>query len=136
MRPHTVNSEGIHKMLSDNLKKHMRRKGWNKSELARNAQLFMPEGKSFGKYNVTSYTTGRSIPNPMFLEAMARALNVPPEEILPTRGYESVPVQERRSSPAARPSGKGVLLNINQWVSAGTALEVLRLIQSDEAHAG
>jgi transcriptional regulator with XRE-family HTH domain len=71
MRNESVPREQIANALARNILRLLRQKGWNKSELARRANDYMPDGKTFGKHNVTSYTTGRSLPDPVYLAAMA-----------------------------------------------------------------
>lgn len=63
----------------------LREKGWNQSDLARQASRHLPEGKKFRRDNVSNYVTGRALPSPLSLDAMARALRMRPEDLLPER---------------------------------------------------
>lgn len=123
--------EAVKKTLIDNLKRHMNRKGWNQAETARRAQLFMPEGETIALHNINSYIRGRSIPQPQYLEALAKAFGVEPVEILPSRLFSAAGramERDRPGIPQMTVDEHGVLLNINQRVSPEVAMKVMQLL--------
>lgn len=71
------------------LQRAMMNKGYSQSELARYAETHL--GKHFGRDSVSQYIRGETLPNPQRLAALAKALGVDPEELLPSRGIRGVP---------------------------------------------
>jgi ribosome-binding protein aMBF1 (putative translation factor) len=55
------------------------RKGWNQSELARNAAKHVDDGV-FGRALVSSYERARMFPNPFHLKALSATLGVQPDD--------------------------------------------------------
>lgn len=53
------------------------KKGWNQSELARQAALHMPDGR-FGRDSISKYEKATHLPYPVQLDALAKALGIPP----------------------------------------------------------
>ena len=51
----------------------IRKKGWSQSELARRAKI--------GRDSISQYVRGRSVPSPIFLEKICKALNTKPDEL-------------------------------------------------------
>lgn len=70
------------------LQRAMMDKGFSQSELARVASLQL--GKHFGRDSVSQYIRGETLPNPERLAALARALGVSDEDLLPSRGLRGV----------------------------------------------
>jgi transcriptional regulator with XRE-family HTH domain len=102
----------------------------SQTDLARAAAQFTPD-KTFGRDLVSSYIAGRYVPNPINLAAMAQALGVEPDELLPQasnlpRRGESTPPLDIRVLGGDRAS-----LRVNQVVSLGVALKVAQLINDD-----
>jgi len=109
----------------------MAKKGWNQSELAREASKFMPEGKKIHRDTISVYINTKSMPGRERLEAIAKALGVEAVELLPNK----VRPMSRNIQPPieARDLGDGnVWLRINQSVSWGVALKILELVKGDE----
>ena len=109
----------------------MAKKGWNQSELAREASKFMPEGKKIHRDTISVYINTKSMPGRERLEAIAKALGVEAVELLPNK----VRPMSRNIQPPieARDLGDGnVWLRINQSVSWGVAIKILELIKGDE----
>lgn len=105
-------------------------KGMSQTELARAAAKHTPD-RSFGRDLISSYISGRYIPNPINLAAMAKALDVTPDELLPQsnnlpRRGESTPPLDLRVLGDDRAS-----LRVNQVVSLSVALKVAQLINDD-----
>jgi hypothetical protein len=80
---------------------------------------------------ISSYISGRYVPNPINLNALARALEVSTDELIPqanslSRRGESTPPFDLRILGDNRAS-----LRINQVVSLSVALKVVQLINDD-----
>lgn len=109
-------------------------KGWNQSELARQAALHTADGK-FGRDNVSSYVRGKAMPGPKHLHALCQALGVQPREILPHAGLPSA--DKKPSSASANDMGNGKMwLKVDQAVDWDTGLEVLRMLKTDASRRG
>lgn len=103
-------------------------RGWNQSELARQADL--------PRDSVSTYIRGRTLPTPKSLQAMADALGVTPADILPnsieSAVDEDMPSIEMRVSTSA-PSM--AWLRINRLVSLSTAAKVIEMIEGESEAA-
>lgn len=118
------------------LQKAMNEKGWNQSELAAEAAKHLPrekrEGKSladaFGRDKVSMYIRGRTLPTPMYLRALSKALGKTTEELLPTRGRASA-VRNAPPLDFRQMEDGNVFLRVNQAVSLETAIEIVALLK-------
>jgi transcriptional regulator with XRE-family HTH domain len=103
-------------------------KGWTQSELARQAENKLPKGHEFGRYNVSTYVRGKSLPGPVHLKALCDALGLKPEDLLPSRGVRQagsdVPALDVRDM-----ADGNVWLRINQAVPWPTALKIMELLK-------
>jgi transcriptional regulator with XRE-family HTH domain len=104
-------------------------KGWHQSELARRAGL--PRDR------VSTYVRGAAMPTPANVDALAKALGVDAEAILPNHLMsaidEDAPALEIRSSPAA--PGKA-WLRVNRLVTLATAVRIADLLENDHVSDG
>ena len=127
-----LNTDRIKKEFSDRLQRILLERGWNQSELARRASVFMD--KPMGRDNVSIYIRGRSLPGMKHLSALARALGVDNETLLPERSVLNdntdyrIPVEMK-----AIPERPGTArLKIDQDVKFQTALKIMQILQDDE----
>lgn len=102
-------------------------KGWNQAELARRASAHT-KGKRFGRDNVSNYMRARALPGPLHLAAMAKALGVKPDDLLPTRGVSSADSDKPPFAVQTLEDGN-VWLRVNQSVPPDVALKVMALLQ-------
>jgi transcriptional regulator with XRE-family HTH domain len=139
--PHTGRSSdtdnGVHahkdvikREFGQRLKRALVEKGMSQTDLAKAAAKYTPD-KQFGRDLVSSYVNGRYVPNPVNLEALASALKISPEDLLPMannlpRRGETTPPLDFRIIGEDRAS-----LRVNQVVSLATALKVAQLINDD-----
>lgn len=105
-------------------------KGMTQTDLAKAASRYVPD-KQFGRDLVSSYVHGRYVPNPVNLEALAKALGVSAEDLMPNannlpRRGETTPPLDIRVLGDDRAS-----LRVNQVVSLACALKVAQLINDD-----
>jgi transcriptional regulator with XRE-family HTH domain len=102
------------------------RRGWNQSELARQAGLHMPN-KFFGRDLVSGYIRGRILPGPLHLNALCKALHKEPAELLPSEASAS---GANESPIKTQDMGNNrVLLQVNQVVDWPVALQVLQTLK-------
>ena len=104
----------------------MLQKGWNQSELARQADL--------PRDSISVYIRGKSLPTPLSLQKMADAFGIAPEELLPNHIEsaidEDIPAIEMKVSPNAPDVA---WLRINRLVTTATALKIMEMLQADDA---
>lgn len=100
-------------------------KGWNQSQLARYAGI--------GRDSVSQYMRGRSYPTPQSLHALAKALSIEPEKLLPNY-YESAVDRELPEIELKGVHGDpdNMWLRVNMRVSRAKALQVLGILNSDD----
>ena len=123
------------RIFAKNLWDALTEKGWNQSEFARQATLFMPIDKKTGKPKeftrdqVSKYVRGKTLPYNESLHAMCKALNMEPGELIPGGGS---PVVEGQKSIEIDEMGNGtVWLRVNQPVPWPVAIEVMRLVKGE-----
>jgi hypothetical protein len=110
------------------LARHLEQRGWNQSDLARAAQMHLPKGETFRRDNVHVYLNKLALPRPKHLTAIAKALNVKPEDLLPSvRHAEKLPYSMR---PVAD-DPKSSWLQVDMKVGMSTALAVLQLLANE-----
>lgn len=116
--------------FAERLQAAMVKKGWNQSELARQSTKFMPGGKDIGRDKVSNWIRALHMPGPIPLKALADALGVSSEYLIPAR---PTPAAERATPPLnVEDLGDGsVFLKINQRVQWPVAIKVLGLIKGE-----
>lgn len=120
----------IKREFGQRLRRLLVQKGMSQTAVARAAAQYTPD-KQFGRDLISSYISGRYVPSPINLEALARALDVRAEELLPQannlpRRGETTPPLDIRVLGDNRAS-----LRVNQIVSLNVALKVAQLINDD-----
>lgn len=112
----------------------MNRKGWDQAELARRAGASAGRDSKLklGRDSVSKYTRGLNLPGPAALSAIAKALGVKPEDLLPTRGVASAgdanpPLDIRVIE------GGMVWLKVNQSVPYDIAMQIMKLLKTEGA---
>ena len=100
-------------------------KGWNQSDLARAADL--------GRDSISTYVNGKTFPTPKALKAIAEALGVTKEELLPNYTMSALddehPAVELKQ--ASGHPGKA-WLRINRAMSFTTAAKIIELINKED----
>ena len=128
--PQHAPAEAIRQDFASRLQEHMNRKGWNQSEVARQAGLHMPSGK-MGRDVVSGYLRGRNLPGPPRLQTLSKALGVSREELLP---HGRLPMASGTNAPAldVRAAGGGTAyIQVNQTVRMETALKIQQALFED-----
>lgn len=114
------------------LQKAMLAKGYTQSDLAREATRFMPEGHEIRRDAVSKYIGAKFFPDLMKRQALAKALGVEPDELIPPTN--SIPASgDMASLTSIRDMGDGtVWLRINEQVPWPTALKVLDMLKGED----
>ncbi len=103
-------------------------RGWNQSELARQANL--------PRDSISTYVRGVALPTPKSLKALADALDMQMTDVLPNAIEAAVdedhPSFEMKVSPSAPNTA---WLRVNRLVSLSTATKIAELIQADQVGA-
>ena len=121
----------------------MIRKGWSQSELARRADAFLPEptpGQRQGQRGierdlVSHRVRGQHLPQPHYVEALAKALEVEPRDLLPP-GLTGGAASTEPSPFAMKTLQDGrVSLHVNRTVSFKTAMKIMALFMEEDKDA-
>lgn len=113
------------------LQSEMTKKGWNQSDLARQASKFMPDGEKLNRDLVSRWLLMKNLPHPVNLDAVAQALGIAREDLLPfkassvTKAFSSVDMKEL--------SDGRVWLRVNEPVEWSVAIKVLDLLKGSKA---
>jgi transcriptional regulator with XRE-family HTH domain len=132
----STGEKAVYAEFSRRLQARMIQLGWNQSELSRRATAYLPkpakgqvQGHSLGRDRISSYIRGKYLPRPDALEAIAKALQCKPADLLPPGGVPSVsegPVMEMTSI-----DGNRVSIRLNRVVSQRTASAIMGLLAQE-----
>ena len=126
--PPDVPIEMLRKIFADNVKRRMWAKGWNQSELARQAARYMPK-KRLIRDNVSKWLREKVLPDSLHLRALAKALGCAPEELLPARPSGS----KEHPAFSMQTTGDGnVWLRVNQAVPLSVASKIAALLDNEK----
>ena len=118
------------KQFGEKLRSLIVKKGWNQSELARRASVFLD--KEMGRDNVSVYVNGKSLPGNTHLYALARALEIEPAELLPNiAGSTNTGSTLKVTSIPGRP--KVARLRVDQEVPFDQAVKIIQILNADNA---
>lgn len=107
----------------------MHRKGWNQSELARQASKHVPDDGTVERSVISHYMNAHVLPTPRNLHAISKALGVDPYDLLPTKG---MPTLEKDLPPFEVKSVEGeegmAWLRVNRRVPMRVALQIAGIL--------
>jgi len=107
----------------------MLEKGWTQSELARQAGL--------PRDAISVYVRGRSLPTPVSLQALAKALDVNEAELLPNHVESAIDEDNPSFEMKASAGAPGVVwLRVNRLVTMATAIKIADMLEGDRAVDG
>lgn len=130
--PASAPREAVKVEFARRLRTALIQKGWTQSELARMAEKHLKGGQRFGRDTISQYMRAKSLPGPIFLDAICKALGKAPDDLLPSRGMPTI------GEPSAPPfefrdmSDGTAWLRINKRYSISTVLKMLELDQKDK----
>lgn len=118
--------EATRKEFAQRLARHMDAKGWSQSDLARQAALHMGDGE-FRRDSVSVYLKAAALPRTAQLNALAAALGVSPDELLPGNRHERaiMPLSMR----TLKDNPHRAYLHVDMEVPTRIALSVMALLQ-------
>jgi transcriptional regulator with XRE-family HTH domain len=130
--------QAVYAEFGRRLQARMIQLGWNQSELSRRATAYLPkaakgqvQGHTLGRDRISSYVRGKYLPRPDALDAIAKALQCKPADLLPPGGVPSVieegPMMEMKSL-----DGKRVAIRLNRVVSQKTATAIMGLLNQED----
>lgn len=107
------------------LKTLMLSKGWNQSELGRRSDL--------NRSAISTYVTGKVFPTDKHLVALAEALGVEPDMLLPNRVEAAIEADEPSMELKVSPGDpRQAWLRVNRRVTLATAIKVMDLLENDK----
>jgi transcriptional regulator with XRE-family HTH domain len=122
--------DAIAREFSKRLQHYTAEKGWNQTDLAREASKHLGKGKSIRRDNISLYMRGIQIPGPPRLRALAKALGKTDEDLLPS----GMVLNDKSPPLAMKPLDDGnVWLQINQAVPSEIAMDIIALLRSRDA---
>jgi transcriptional regulator with XRE-family HTH domain len=130
-RANTAPREQLKKEFGRRLQNAMLAKGWNQSELARQAAKFVSD-KNFPRDNVSNYIRGRTFPQSHHIDALCKALGAKREDLIPAEVYASVDDGPRPMEFRDTGNGRGYL-TVDTEVSMEVAIQVMQLLHKDRA---
>lgn len=112
--------------FSNRLSKILADRSWSQADLARAAEKHLPKGEEFRRDNVNVYVRGLALPRPKQLNAIAKALGMTAEDLLPGGAREgaSLPYSMR---PVDGDAGHA-WLQVDMKVPMRKALAVLAML--------
>ena len=131
-------SEDLKKEFARRLRAALAEHNLNQSELAEAAKKHLPpprkgqkRGRALGRDSISNYVNARSLPEPAYLRAIAKALDVTEEDLLPAKAFPVAPVSAVPFE--LRLVGDGTAyLKVSRVVSEETAMKVMQLIKADD----
>jgi transcriptional regulator with XRE-family HTH domain len=110
------------------LQRHLDDRGWNQSDLARAASAYLPKGQEFRRDNISVYLKKLALPRPKQLQAIAKALRVEAEDLIPGIEHDGgLPYSMRNSDTPGK-----AWLHVDMKVPMRVALQVLSLLDGLE----
>ena len=123
------------KAFGRKLRQLMADKGLSGADLARQASRHIPSGKTMGRDTISWYLTGRSMPTPPYLTAIAKVLDIDPQFLVP-RDHAQRPGEMPPPTPAPENdvrmtmSGDGMMhLMLNTHLPRDLGWKVLQMIE-------
>jgi transcriptional regulator with XRE-family HTH domain len=114
------------------LQRHLNERGWTQAELARRMAPLM-KGSRIGRDNISKYIRGKVLPLPPALEAMAKVLEVEPNDLLPSRATRATAGEHAPIGLRDLGDGRAWLeIHVSQELPWATALKVIGLLRGDE----
>lgn len=121
--------DGIRRAFARRLQQAINEKGWSQADLTRELAKFMDEPPH--RSLVSNYIRQKSLPQPEKLHALAKALGMKPNELLPTNIDNEAVAQQSAAADLRDIGGGKVWLRINQAVTWASALKILEVLKGE-----
>lgn len=119
---------GVYHDFARRLRAAMLDKGWNQSDLVRHASKYV-QGRKMGRDSISRYLKGSTKPQPLYLDAISKALGVGPDDLMP--GYDlAVPAGETTELSIQTVDADTAWIRLNQRVPIDIALQIAALLRS------
>lgn len=121
------------------LQAHLIRKGWNQSDLARFASAKVPgkgkEKRTIGRDLIGLYIRAAAFPNPIYLQAIADALGVPTDQLVPAQNV--LPARDDELTPFSfrQLDAERMHIRLNRTVSTKTANAIFDLLRAEDTNS-
>ena len=125
--------EHVRREFARRLADAMNAKGLNQSELARAATAHLPKGtkKAITRDLVSNYYRAQHVPRPLYLEALAAALDLTPGDLLP---IGAVPTADRDTAPPIQTKeveDGQMWLRLNVVLPWKMALKIVEMVKTE-----
>jgi transcriptional regulator with XRE-family HTH domain len=114
-------------------------KGWNMSELAREASRHLPtpkrgqkQGKGVTRDLISNYTRAKMRPRPEYLEAIAKALDMTREELMPSSPGAAPPPDQFPAMTLNQQEDGRAWIRLNRALSMPAALAIIEIVQKED----
>jgi transcriptional regulator with XRE-family HTH domain len=104
-------------------------RGWTQTELVRRMVPHL-KGSRVGRSNINKYVRAKTLPLPAALEAMAKALEMRPSDLLPARVTLAASEERPPMSVSMSPDGNMVRIKLNMELPFAKALEIQQIIRN------
>lgn len=127
--------------LAEHIRTYMEKKGWGPTETARQASALLPGDQSIAPASISHYCSGRAIPRPQQLAAIAKVLGIPGSALGLDLDFGTLsPPSTLDAGPDSNliieDQGNGVVrLRVNQNFSWPTAMKVLQVLKDEMVRA-
>lgn len=136
---HSRLTEDVKVEFGRRLQSNLIRKGWNQSDLARFATAKVPgkgkEKRSIGRDLIGLYIRGAAFPNPIYLQAIADALGVTTDQLVPVGSMLPRPDDDLRPFSLQQLDAERAHVRLNRTVSTKTANAIFDLLRAEDAEA-
>lgn len=92
-----------HIAFARNLRNAMDRKGYTQATLMHRANVYASKDRQISRSNISEYCSGKRMPGPARLNAICRALDIEPDDLMPLSYSPAARNPRRARSANARP---------------------------------
>lgn len=133
-------SEDLKLVFGRRLQAAMVRQGWNQVDMARFATAKIPNNKGkdkrkIGRDNIGLYLRGATFPNPIYLQAIAGALGMPVEKLVPQMTLPSPELENGAPETFAQLDDARGHVKLNRTVSLKTMRAIYAILRAEDAEA-
>ena len=94
--------------------------------------MFLTPGNELSRNMLSHYCRAKHVPRPDKLDALARALECEPQDLMPPGSVQSLESSSGPELSMKRLSDKGYWLQINIVTTPAKAMQVMEILESDD----